>query len=241
MSHPPLAPSGGPPAVHIREHGSLLASSERRALLWMAERLPASIHSDHLSGLALGSMAGAGLSFAACGVTAWAVAGVIVSLALNWFGDSLDGTLARVRHTERPRYGFYIDHVVDLAGTTLLVAGLACSGLMHPLLALSLLATFLLVSAESYLATHAAGVFRLSFLRIGPTELRIILAIGTLKTISSPWVAIAGQKPVLLFDVGAVAAVIGLLVAFAVSTVRNFRALYAAEPLPGVGRDSRAA
>ena len=241
MSFPTSQHSDPRPAMHVREHGSLLASMERRGLIWIAERLPASINSDHLSCLALVSMAAAGVSFASFGVGPWAAAGVIVSLALNWFGDSLDGTLARVRHTPRPRYGFYVDHVIDLAGTACLMAGLACSGLMNPLVGLALLAAYLLVSAESYLATHAAGVFRLSFVGIGPTELRIILAIGALKTMSSPWVAIRGFGPVLLFDVGGIAAVVGLVVAFAVSAIRNTRALYRAEPLPTIDRDSRAA
>jgi phosphatidylglycerophosphate synthase len=115
------------PAHHIREHLSLLADAERRALIWIAGRLPARIHSDHLSALALLSMLAAGVSFAGFRVTPWAALGVIVSLLANWFGDSLDGTVARVRGQQRPRYGFYVDHVIDLAGTALLIAGLACT------------------------------------------------------------------------------------------------------------------
>jgi hypothetical protein len=103
--------------AHVREHGSLLARIERRVLIAIARRLPSFVTSDHLSCLALAAMGAAGLSFAAFRVTPWAAAGVVVSLAVNWFGDSLDGTVARVRGTERPRYGFYVDHVIDLAGT----------------------------------------------------------------------------------------------------------------------------
>ncbi len=169
------------PGQHIREHYGLLADLERRALVRIARRLPARINSDHLSTLALLSMLAAGVSFASFRVTPWAALGVIVSLFANWFGDSLDGTVARVRGQQRPRYGFYVDHVIDLAGTTGLLAGLACSGLMNPTLAVTLLAAYLLVASESYLATHAAGIFRMSFLGFGPTELRIVLAVGRIE------------------------------------------------------------
>ena len=229
-----------PWAHHVREHSSLLADSERRALVWIAGRLPARINSDHLSGLALLSMLAAGLAFASFRVTPWAALAVVVSLIANWFGDSLDGTLARVRGQERPRYGFYVDHVIDLAGTALLLAGLACSGLMNPTLAVALLATYLLVAAESYLATHAAGVFRMSFLGFGPTELRIVLAMGALKVVSSPWIALGGLLEVRLFDLGGIVAIAGLAVAFIVAAVRNTSALSAAEPRPAPAAKSRA-
>jgi archaetidylinositol phosphate synthase len=221
-----------PAAHHVREHKSVLAAVEKRALVWIAGRLPSFINSDHLSALGLVSMLAAGISFAALQFTPWASAALIICLAANWFGDSLDGTVARVRGHQRPRYGFYVDHVIDLAGSTFLLTGLALSGLMNPLLAAALLATYLLVSAESYLATHAAGVFRMSFLGFGPTELRIVLAIGAVKAAVSPLVAIGSFGPYRLFDVGGVVAVLGLVIAFVVAAVRNTRALYLAEPLP---------
>jgi archaetidylinositol phosphate synthase len=237
MTRTPAQPSGH----HTREHFSLLADSERRALIWIAGRLPARINSDHLSMLALLSMLAAGVSFASFRVTPWAALGVIVSLLANWFGDSLDGTVARVRGQQRPRYGFYVDHVIDLAGTALLLAGLACSGLMNPTLAVTLLAAYLLVAAESYLTTHAAGIFRLSFLGFGPTELRIVLALGALKVASSPWIALGGVLEVRLFDLGGIVAIAGLALAFIVSAVRNTIALYAADPRPAPADQRRAA
>lgn len=230
-----------PVVAHVREHRSVLAESEKRALIWIAGRLPARINSDHLSALGLVSMLAAGISFATFRLTPWAAVAVIAALVANWFGDSLDGTVARVRGQQRARYGFYVDHVIDLAGTTLLLAGLACSGLMSPTLAAMLLAAYLLVSGESYLATHAAGVFRMSFLGFGPTELRIILAIGTLKAASSAWISVGILGTVRLFDLGGIAAIAGLVVAFVVAAVRNTRALYAADPLPAPTRESRAA
>ena len=148
-------------ARHTRENLSVLARSEKRALIWSARRLPNFINSDHLSALGLIAMAAAGLSFAAYRLSPWSAVGVVISLAVNWFGDSLDGTLARVRDQQRPRYGFYVDHIIDIAGTTFLLVGLACSGLMNQLIALAVLVLFLAVSSESYLATHAAGAFHL--------------------------------------------------------------------------------
>src|SRR4029453_11953670 len=164
-------------ATHTRENLSVLARSEKQALIWIARRLPDFINSDHLSALGLVAMAAAGLSFAAYRLAGWAALGVIVSLAANWFGDSLDGTVARVRNQQRPRYGFYVDHIIDVAGSAMLLTGMASSGLMHPLVAMSVLVTYLLVSAESYLSTHTVGVIRRSFSGLGPTELRILLSV----------------------------------------------------------------
>lgn len=221
------------PAAHSRENLGLVASFEKRTLLWLAARLPYSINSDHLSALGLASMAAAGLSFALFPVSPGiAATGVVLSLAANWFGDSLDGTVARVRLQQRPRYGFYVDHVIDLAGTAMLMAGLGFSGLMHPLLAAALLGAYLLVSAESYLATHAVGLFRMSFLGFGPTELRIVLAAGAVKAAESPWGTLGGGSHVLLFDIGGAVAIAGLVAAFIASALRNTRALYIAEPMP---------
>jgi phosphatidylglycerophosphate synthase len=217
------------PGRHIRENHGLLAQPEKRLLIWLAHRMPAAINSDHLSALGLAAMCAAGLSFAAFRVTPWAAAGVVLSLATNWFGDSLDGTLARVRDEQRPRYGYYVDHVIDIAGTTCLSAGLAISGLMSPLSAAILLAAYLLVSAEAYLATHALGVFRMSFLGVGPTELRIVIATGAVRAAYEPSV-LAGR--IALFDVGGAIASAALLAVFVASAIRNTRCLYSAEPRP---------
>jgi phosphatidylglycerophosphate synthase len=222
-------------ATHVRHHHSLLAAAEKRLLIHLARRLPEWVGSDHLSALGLVAMASAGLSFALFSATIWAGPAVVCSLVVNWFGDSLDGTLARVRGHERPRYGYYLDHVIDLAGTSLLLAGLGCSGLMHPLFAAGVLAAYLLVCAESYLAAHSLAIFRMSFLGWGPTELRLLLAAGALQAMRSPDVVVPAVGRVLLFDVGAALAGIGLIVAFATAAVRNTRALYAEEPLPGAG------
>src|SRR5437868_5429433 len=109
---------------HTRDYRSALADAEKRLLIRIAHTLPEFISSDHLTALALTSMLAAGPAFATIPRTGWAAAAFIILLALNWFGDSLDGTLARVRHRQRPRYGFYVDHVVDLLGTAALVVGM---------------------------------------------------------------------------------------------------------------------
>jgi archaetidylinositol phosphate synthase len=228
MSQHPVRGSGG----HSRENTGFLARAEKRTLIWIATRLPSGIHSDHLSALGLLSMAAAGASFAVYPWSRWAVVGVVAALAANWFGDSLDGTVARVRNQQRPRYGFYVDHVIDLAGTIFLLGGLACSGLMSPLPAALVLAGFLLVSAETYLATHATGVFRMSFMAVGPTELRILIAIGAIRAAANPWVELGEFGAVRLFDLGAVIGAAGMFVAFAVSAVRNTIGLSIADPRP---------
>jgi len=223
--------------THTREHRSLLANAERRLLIAIAHRLPAWVTSDQLTLLGLLSMVAAGLAFATLQMSWLNVAAFILALAANWFGDSLDGTLARVRRQPRPRYGYYVDHVIDLVGTAVLIGGMACSGLMTAHVALALLAAYYLVSAETFLATHTVHVFRLSFAGIGPTELRILLAIGAVAVFLHPFSDIGGQR-YLLLDVSGVIAVAGLVAVFLLSSLRNTRALYRAEPLPrhDVGR-----
>jgi archaetidylinositol phosphate synthase len=218
-------------AAHIREYGGLLAVPEKKALHWLAQRTPSWINSDHLTLLGLASMLLAGAGYWMSSRNRPALVIVVVALALNWLGDSLDGTLARFRHRQRPRYGYYVDHVIDLFGTAALLSGLALSGYLNPLIGVGLLAAFALVEAEVFLATHAQQVFRLSCFRVGPTELRIILAAGTLYLLHNPWVRVAGKGPFLLFDIGGLAAIAGLLSAFIYSAIRNTRALYQAEPI----------
>jgi phosphatidylglycerophosphate synthase len=217
--------------LHTREHTSVLAEAEKRALIWMAHRLPPGVSSDHLTALGALAMVGAGGAFALVALTPWALALVPFFLLLNWFGDSLDGTVARVRNAQRPRYGFYLDHVVDVGNATLLFSGLALSGIASPWIAGGLLVAYLLLCAESFLATHALGVFRISFSGFGPTELRILLAIGALVAISRPSVDLFGLGMFRLFDVGGLVGIAGMLAVFGVSAVRNTRTLYRAEPV----------
>jgi phosphatidylglycerophosphate synthase len=230
----PLAAVAAPVAERAPDHrrlqSSILSEVEKRALVWMAERMPARINSDHLSALGLASMAGTGASFWLAGThPRVGLPLVVMCLFLNWLGDSLDGTLARVRHRQRPRYGFYLDHVIDIAGTTLMLAGLAASGYMNPLRAMATLVAWLLVAGESFLATQARSVFRLSFLWLGPTELRLVIAAGALSLLGGGMVTVAGLGPFRLFDLAGAAASAGLALAFIVNAVRNTAALYREE------------
>lgn len=220
-----------PNPKHVREHASVLMQAEKRLLIWIAERLPARVTPDHLSLLGLMSMLLAGLAF---WISQWepiALLIVVAALALNWFGDSLDGTLARVRNRQRPRYGFYVDHVIDVAGTFFLLGGLALSSYMTPLVALGLLVAYLMVCAESFLAAHTVGVFRMAHLGMGPTELRILLAAGTLFLLVKTTVPLGDWGRFLLFDVGGVCSIAALAVTFVVSAVRNTIVLYREETI----------
>ncbi len=218
-------------ALHVREHTSLLAAGEKRLLIWLAARMPRWVNSDHLTVLGFMGMILSGLSYCAASRDRRALAAVVIGLAVNWFGDSLDGTLARFRDAQRPRYGYYTDHVLDLIGTVVLVGGMGLSGFMSPTIALGLLIAYLAVTAEVYLSTHVQKVFRLSFMYFGPTELRILLSVGTLVLFYKPVVKLAGSGPYLLFDVGGAVSIVGLTVALLVSACRNIRILYREEPI----------
>ncbi|HSK08408.1 MAG TPA: CDP-alcohol phosphatidyltransferase family protein [Vicinamibacterales bacterium] len=215
----------------VRLQSSVLAGAEKRLLVSMAERLPRWIGPDHLTALALAAMVLAGGSYWLASRHPIGLVLATLFLAVNWFGDSLDGTVARVRQAQRPRYGFYVDHVVDAIGTTCLIGGLALSGYMTPAVALVLLVAYSLVTVEIYLATVVNGTFRMAFLAVGPTELRILLAVGNTWVVFDPTVTLLGQTW-LLFDVAGAVGAAGLAAAFLVAAARNTRALYLAEPLP---------
>jgi phosphatidylglycerophosphate synthase len=194
----------------------------------MAERTPAAINSDHLTLLGVGAQVMAGVSYALARGNRYWLLGGIVFLALNWLGDSLDGTLARVRQRQRPRYGFYVDHILDSFGAVALMGGLALSGYMHPYIAIGLLVGFLLLSIQSYLATYTLGEFRLSFWSFGPTELRILLGVGNLALLR--WqVVLRGHYR--LFDVGGLIGLTGMGAMLIFFTVRNMHLLYREERL----------
>jgi phosphatidylglycerophosphate synthase len=216
-----------------RQLTSVLAPLEKRTLVWLAERMPRRINSDHLTILALAAMLGAGLSYWWASVNALGLVLATVCLAANWFGDSLDGTLARVRRCQRPRYGFYVDHVIDTFGIALLIGGMSLSGYMTPWVAAVLLIAYFMLSAEVFLATHVLGTFRMSFFKVGPTELRILLAIGNAVAMFKPTSHLWGHE-FLLFDAGGVVGAIGLACTVVVSAISNTRRLYRLEPLPAV-------
>jgi phosphatidylglycerophosphate synthase len=202
---------------------SFLSRIEKRVLILMAERMPPQINSDHLTVLGLFGQIMAGVSYALSRTNRmWLIAG-IGFFALNWFGDSLDGTLARVRQQQRPRYGFYVDHMVDSFGALFMMGGLALSGYMHPYIAIGLLLGFLLLSIQSYLATYTLGEFRLSFWNFGPTELRVLLAVGNLALLRWPRVLKPHYR---LFDIGGMVGLVGMTAMLLFFTAYNTWRLY---------------
>ncbi|HWE84799.1 MAG TPA: CDP-alcohol phosphatidyltransferase family protein [Terracidiphilus sp.] len=217
-------------AAARRINCSLTAPLEKRALTWMADRAPAWLTSDQLTALGLAAQIGAGVSYALARFDRRALALVILFIALNWLGDSLDGTLARVRGQERPRYGFYVDHVVDIFGSAALMLGLACSGLLHWQICMAMLIAFLLLSGESYLAAYTLSRFEMSQGLFGPTEIRLLLIAGNLALLRSPYSTIFGHR-FLLFDVGGTVASVGMLAMVIAVAIRHTARLYRQEPI----------
>jgi archaetidylinositol phosphate synthase len=216
-----------PPGAR-RIHESFLAAGEKHLVVWMAERTPRWINSDHLTAVGFGAQILAGACYALASRHRYALLAVIGCLALNWLGDSLDGTLARVRHEERPRYGFYVDHMVDSLGAVALMGGLALSGYMRPFIAIGLLVAFLLLSIQSYLATYTLGEFHLSFWKFGPTELRLLLAVGNVALILHPMVLHGRFR---LFDFGGAIGLAGMSLMLVYFTAQNARQLYQLEKI----------
>lgn len=213
-----------------RIQDSWVAGAEKRVLVRLAALTPEWIGPDHLTALGLLAQIGAGICYALARSNECALLGVIACLALNWLGDSLDGTLARVRNRQRPRYGFYVDHMTDSFGALVLMGGLAMSGYMSPGVAIGLLIGFLMLSIQSYLATHTLGEFRLSFWRFGPTELRILLAAGNLVLLWRPTVYVFHRQH-RLFDVGGAIGLIGMALILIFFTAQNTARLYREERL----------
>jgi phosphatidylglycerophosphate synthase len=209
-----------------RIQASFLAAAEKKTLIWLADRTPAWINSDHLTALGFVGQIMAGVFYALSRWNRYYLLAVIACLAVNWLGDSLDGTLACVRQQQRPRYGFYVDHMVDSFGAVAMMGGLALSGYMHPWIATGLLLAFLVLSIQSYLATYTLGEFRLSFWNFGPTELRLLLAVGNLALLRWPVVLHGHYR---LFDIGGAVGLIGMSLMLVFFTLKNGYRLYCEE------------
>src|ERR1043166_1444490 len=145
-----------------REQTSVLAPLERAVLRGLARRMPARVNSDHLSLLGLVAMFLAGIFYGASGRNPLLLHAVNICIFLNWFGASLGGPLARYRDRQRPRYGFYVDHIIDTFGTMFLILGLAVSGYMTERVAAAVLVVFLMLAINSYLSAYALGIFKIS-------------------------------------------------------------------------------
>jgi phosphatidylglycerophosphate synthase len=181
---------------HTRINDTLLGNIEKKALLWLAARMPAWVVPDTLT--LLGLLASF-IIFLSYSLTFYDKAFLWLAsfgFLLNWFGDSLDGTLARYRKIERPRYGFFVDHMIDSVSEALIFIGLGFSPYLRFDLALLALISYMLLATYVYLVTYVNGVFRISFARLGPTETRV------LAILANTWVFFAANPTVRLFKNG---------------------------------------
>lgn len=203
---------------------NVLAVSERRLLTWLSGRMPIAVTPDRLTTV---GFLGACIIFAGYALSAWRAEWLWVAIAgyfINWFGDSLDGSLARFRKIERPTFGYFIDHSTDALGNMLIMAGLALSPFVRFDVAMFGLAAYLLLSIHTFLAARVIEEFRLSYMAGGPTELRLVLIAMTLCMLGFEPGAIgrSGLSPfdVFLAGIGAV-----LIVIFIVQTILTARLL----------------
>jgi archaetidylinositol phosphate synthase len=214
-----------------RELTFLLAAPERRLLCAVATRLPERVTSDHLTALGVLGAAITGIAYALSRTSPMWLFAASLGLVINWFGDSLDGTLARVRKQERPRYGYYLDHAVDVFTTGLIGAGVGLSPYVGMSSALALVAAYLALSINIYLEAQVFHVFRLSYGRLGPTEVRLLLIIGNTA------LALANQTLWTAGQIRPIANVTALLLAGGMTTLllwrvgKNVKALGRLEPL----------
>src|SRR4051794_29250751 len=159
----------------VREPNFLLAKPEKRVLSAIARRLPRWILPDDLTALGVASAIGIGISYLATNADhtwLWVASALLV---VHWLGDSLDGTLARVRGIERPRYGYYLDHLIDAISTACIGIGLGLSPFMLLATGALIVVAYLMLSINVYLESFALGRFSIGYGRIGPTEVRVLL------------------------------------------------------------------
>ena len=215
----------------IREKTFLLARPEARALEWIARRLPRFVMPDHLTLLGVLAAVGIAAAYALSNrdpVWLWAASGLLV---VHWLGDSLDGTLARVRRSERPRYGYYLDHLVDAIATALIGIGLGLSPYMLLATGLVIVVAYLVLSINTYLETNVLGVFSLGYGRLGPTEARLaLIAVNTLPALGIVPAVSVGGVGVTVLDVAGLAVAALMVAGLAARAARNLRELARLEP-----------
>lgn len=207
-----------------RVQTSLLAGPEKKALLWIAPRLPGWVSPDLLTYVGLGAMVFVGLCYYLTPYGNIFLALASLGYVINWLGDSLDGTLARVRNQQRPRYGYYLDHLVDAFGVAAMIFGLAYSKLIsHPFVWM-VLTLFFIASINTYLATNSVKIFKISYLRVSTTEARVLLIIMNTVLIWIKKVKILGFTFYLL---DLIAALISIFLLFVIlrSAYKNLRKL----------------
>ena len=161
-----------------RVHEAFTARSEKRLLVWIATRLPPSVTPDQLTLLGLAGSLVSFFGYIACWLSPGFLWLASLGLVIQWFGDSLDGSLARVRRIERPRYGFIVDHASDIVSQGLFAIGIGLSPYIRLVSALLALVAYMAVSVVSFLRLHVTGDLHLSYSGVGPTEMRLLLIVG---------------------------------------------------------------
>ncbi len=219
---------------------SVLNAAEKKALVWMGERMPRWVSSDMMTSIGTIGAVVIALGYALSGKNINFLWLASLGFVLNWFGDSLDGTIARVRNQQRPKYGFFIDHTVDVVNETLMFIGMGLSPLMDFDIAMMILAAYLMLSVYVYISAHLKGEFKLTYAKMGPTELRIIAVImNTLFVLIRPLrefsahIRLFGKDLNLgVLDIAGIIIVIALLGAYFVSIFHDAKIYAKEEPLP---------
>ncbi|MFA6758872.1 MAG: CDP-alcohol phosphatidyltransferase family protein [Bacteroidales bacterium] len=208
----------------VRLQNSILNSAEKKVLIWMAERIPQRVNSDHLTWI---GFVGALISAAGYILSNWGLEFLWLAsfgLFVNWFGDSLDGTLARVRNAQRPIYGFFIDHTIDGLTVSVICIGAGLSPLISFSIAMLVLVGYLLLSVFTYINTYLEGKFKIAYGKLGPTEFRlIVIFINTLiiyLPINSRELSLMGNT-IGLFDLIGFVLALTLLIIYLVSFVKD--------------------
>jgi len=215
----------------VREHTSILAAAEKRTLIRIAERLPMWVNSDHLTALGFVSLFAAGVFYWLANWSSFMLLAVIVCLALNWFGDSLDGTLARVRGIERPKYGYYIDHMVDAFNTAVIGAGIGLSGYVSLPLAMLLVIIYLALSINIYLESSVLGVFEIAYGIFGPTEVRLLLILANAGLFAgATWAGLAASSVARIANGVTFVLIAAMVVTLGARFVKNLARLARLEP-----------
>lgn len=220
-----------------RELTSVLAAPERKLLRWTATKLPRPIRPNHLTGL--GVLASIGVAYgyymsARDPLWLWFASGMV---ALNWFGDSLDGTLARVRQIERPKYGYYLDHMVDAFNTAVVGAGIGLSPYVSLDLALIIVVIYLSLSINLYLESSVFGVFEMGYGIFGPTEVRILLVLVNAAFFAgTTWAALSPNTVARLANLVVGVVCVAMFAALAIRFAINLTRLARLEPQREDGR-----
>ena len=214
-----------------REPNFLLAKHERRLLRAIAARLPRFLLPDDLTALGVVSAVAICLAYQATNLSRgwlWVASGLLV---VHWLGDSLDGTLARVRGIERPRYGYYLDHLVDAISTACIGIGLGLSPYMLLSTGALIVVAYLMCSINVYLESHALGRFSIGYGRIGPTEVRLVLiALNTALALGAPLGFHVAGIGMTVFDVVGLSVAAVMLALLVARALANLRALSRDEP-----------